>query len=86
MTTELTRYDVKQILKDLLSALPREECRSCDCLQGFLTQLELDATEDITDVTAPLKVPKGAMHGCLGCDPCPPAEAFSAYIRHGSAS
>ena len=84
MESSLTRDNVHETLDALQCSIPRQECRSCDCLQGFLTQLELDATEDITDLTAHLKVPKASMHGCLGCDPCPSAEAFSSYIREHS--
>ncbi len=56
-------------------------CRTCDCYQGFVTQLELEAGADAAGVAAGLKVPADQMHGCLGCDPCPPADAFAAYLR-----
>ncbi|MFO7870620.1 MAG: hypothetical protein R6V03_04215 [Kiritimatiellia bacterium] len=75
------RDKVKRILDEMFARLPREECRTCDCLQGFITQLQLDAAEDISDLTAPMKPPESRMHACLGCAPCPPAEAFSDYIR-----
>jgi len=58
-----------------------EQCRTCDCLQGLLTQLERDADEDVTDLTGGMKVAASEMHGCLGCDPCPPGEAFAEYLR-----
>jgi hypothetical protein len=79
----LTRRYVQKEIATLLKKLPRKECRTCDCLQGFLTQLEIDAQEDISDITEPLKVPGKKMHGCLGCDPCPPGATFSKYIRKG---
>ena len=63
------------------SDIVRPECRTCDCFQGLLTQIELDCTEDISDITNPLKVPKEKMHGCLGCNPCPAGELFCEYIR-----
>lgn len=62
-------------------AAARPECRSCDCLQGFLTQLELDAHDNITGITAQFKIMPENMHGCLGCDPCPPGALFAEYLR-----
>jgi hypothetical protein len=81
MGQKVTREDVKGFIERLCEQLPREECRSCDCLQGFLVQLEMDAAEDVTDLTSALKVDASEMHGCLGCNPCPPAESFSEYLR-----
>lgn len=74
--------DLERRLATLWASLPREECRSCDCLQGFLAQLQIDLGEAIADVVRPYTVPRAEMHGCLGCDPCPPGEAFSAYLRN----
>lgn len=81
MGQKITREAVKRFVERLCDQLPHEECRSCDCLQGFLTQLEIDATDDAADLTGPLKVNSSEMHGCLGCNPCPPAELFSEYLR-----
>jgi hypothetical protein len=81
MPQKLSFNDVKNILKDLKELVPRNECWFCDCFQGFLTQLELDARNDVTELTDPLIVPISQMHGDLGCDPCPPGEMFSKYIQ-----
>jgi hypothetical protein len=81
MGQKVTREAVKRFIERLQEQLPREECRSCDCLQGFLVQLEMDATEDVADLTSLLKVDPSEMHSCLGCNPCPPAESFSEYLR-----
>lgn len=81
MEPGLTRDEVKQFLDQSEGNLPRSECLSCDCFQGFLTQLELDASEDVSDLTERLKVSREEMHGCLGCDPCPPGSMFADYLR-----
>lgn len=81
MKNKPTYKDVEKILSNLQKYLIKEECWSCDCLQGFLAQLELDSETDITHLITSFKVSKDEMHGCLGCDPCPPGEAFSAYIK-----
>jgi hypothetical protein len=78
---KLERSDVQKLVDETLRSMPHEECRTCDCFLGFITQLELDAQEDVSTIANPLKVPRGQMHSCLGCSPCPPAEAYSDYIR-----
>jgi hypothetical protein len=79
----LTRNQVAGMIEELRGRVRHEPCWTCDCLQGFLTQLELDAEEDVSDLTGPLKIDRGQMHGCLGCDPCPPGEVYSDYLRGG---
>ena len=76
-----SRAQVIEILKRLREGVSKEDCWTCDCLQGLLTQLELDADEDITDLTADLKITRDLMHGCLGCDPCPPGNSYANYLR-----
>jgi len=78
---KLSFKDVKSILKDLKKSVIRSECWSCDCFQGFITELELDADDDVSELTDPLIVPTSEMHGWLACDPCPPEDAFSKYIQ-----
>ena len=85
MSEKLSRAKVPLHLRTLKSRARRNECRTCDCFQGLLTQLEIDAEEDVTDLTAILKVPTHKMHGCLGCDPCPPGEVFADYLRKRNA-
>lgn len=81
MARRLTRDDVQRLLAQLEESITRPECRTCDCLQGYLTQLELDADDDVSDLTVPLKVARDRLHGCLGCDPCPPAVLYSCHLR-----
>ena len=78
---ELTRKDAQELLAKLRRAFRHEPCRTCDCTQGMLVQLELDAAEDIGDLTAELKVPREQMHSCLGCDPCPGGALYADYLR-----
>jgi hypothetical protein len=81
MEQSLTAKEAEAFLARLKESIIKEECWSCDCLQGFIVQIELDATEDVTHLTAPFVVPKEKMHTCLGCDPCPPGAIYSHYIR-----
>ena len=79
--TNLSRNQVQEIIKDLENSIAHPECLTCDCFQGLLTQLELDCPEDISDLTGRLKISNGKMHGCLGCDPCPPGARFAQYLK-----
>lgn len=81
MAQRLTRERVKAILEGVMQSLPKRDCETCDCLQGFLTQLTLDAEEDVEDLLAKFEVEKSVLHGCLGCDPCPPGKAYADYLR-----
>ena len=50
----LARRRVEELIGGLLSRLPREACLTCDCLLGFITQIELDVEDDVSDITFPL--------------------------------
>jgi len=81
MSRRLTPEEVRALLDRLRAAMPIPECRTCECLQGFVTQIRLDADPAGAPLTAPLTVPSAEMHPCLGCDPCPPAAMFADYLR-----
>jgi hypothetical protein len=81
MSPGLTRDEVKRAVEQAEAGIPHEGCLRCDCFQGFLTQLEMDAAENVSDLTGRPRVPREEMHGCLGCDPCPPGSLFADYLR-----
>ena len=76
MAERLSIDKAKDLVENLGSAMCRDECRNCECLQGVLVQIEIVAGEDVSEITGPLKVSAEQMHSCLGCNPCPPAEIF----------
>ncbi len=77
----LSRNEVAAVVKRLREAVRHKQCWTCDCLQGLLTQLEIDAEEDVSDIVDPLKVQSERMHGCMGCEPCPPGGVYADYLR-----
>jgi len=77
MKTE--RLEIQRLIDAVLREMPREDCRTCDCFLGFVTRLELDSREDVSDITNPLKPLRAQIHSCLGCSPCPPAESYASY-------
>lgn len=65
-----------------------EKCAGCECLQAAVTELVMTleglpvepgrerllmAVRDGLDLSN--------LHGCLGCDPCEPADVLSAFYR-----
>lgn len=77
----LTAGQVRKLLGQLELAATREACWSCECLQGFITQVELDAVEEGKLLLETYEVRPERLHGCLGCQLCPPAEVFAAHLK-----
>ena len=61
MSQSLTVAEVKRIPDQLRHATIKNECRSCDCLQGLITQLELDTGEDVSCMTDPFKAARAQL-------------------------
>jgi hypothetical protein len=76
----LTTKEIQALLKRLQEEVPRRECWSCECLQGFIAQLEHDAVEKAGPLLAEYKRPPKEIEACLGCEPCPPADIFAEYL------
>jgi len=77
---KLTKAEVEAFLVRLRKEIPRPECWSCECTQGFLAQLELDAVEDAQSLLAEHRVSARQTHRCLGCEPCSSAGIFAEYL------
>ena len=77
----LSLGEARLLLDRLEQAATLEACWRCECLQGFITQLELDAASDVKSLLQQYEVRKERVHGCLGCQPCAPADVFSQYLR-----
>ena len=86
MERHLQLNEVESLLEPLKQSSQKEECWSCDCLQAYLVQMELDCDDDISALISQYKVPTDKMHGCLGCAPCPPAEVYSEYLKKQNGS
>lgn len=80
----LSIQDVEVLLQNVAADMPHDECLTCDCFHGFLTQLMLDADEDVSHLVDQFKIDREQMHGCLGCDPCPPGTAYAHYLKNRS--
>lgn len=76
----LTKEDVEALLQRLEQEVPHQDCWSCECLQGFIAQLELDAADDAKPLLVKHKAVPKNVQACRGCEPCPPAEIFAEYL------
>ncbi len=77
---KLSEEEVKGLLVQLQRMSPRRECWSCECLQGFIAQLEHDATEGAQPLLEKHRVDPSHKGRGRGCEPCAPAEIFAAYL------
>lgn len=71
----------KGLFENIKPWLDEEQCRTCECLQLALIQIEMDDEENMSVVVAPHKIFHEQMHPCLGCEPCPPAQALVDYVQ-----
>jgi len=66
----------------------REDCASCECLQGALAELQM-ALEDLPPGLDPGGLPalirsarsRGKPHACRGCRPCGPGAVLAEFYR-----
>jgi hypothetical protein len=76
----LTKAEVQVLLARLEAQVERPECWSCECLQGFIAQLALDARDEAKPLPARYKRTPREVQRCRGCEPCAPAEIFAEYL------
>ena len=80
----MTKKDVEVLLDRLQREVTRPECWSCECLHGFIAQMEVDAAQRAKLLLAKHKVPPAQIRACRGCEPCPPAGIFAEYLMRKS--
>jgi hypothetical protein len=79
---QITVIEIKSLLERHIQSAIKNECWTCECFQGFITQLEIDSTIDIYNLVDLFKIVDENLHKCLGCKPCPPADLFTEYLRN----
>jgi hypothetical protein len=85
MANRLTRDEVRVLLEQARQSFPHDDCLTCECFLGYLAQLGIDAGEEINSLLDEMGIDYHHAHSCMGCDPCPPADLFTDYLR-GQAS
>jgi hypothetical protein len=72
---------VKELISNAEAAFRHQECASCECYLGYVTQLEIDAGPQGREFLQTYQPPREEVHACLGCDPCSPGILYSDYLR-----
>ena len=77
----LSVAEVKDLIQAAETSTRHEDCLTCECYLGYLTQLGMDADPEARSYLENLQPSKDQVHSCLGCDPCPPGVLHSTYLR-----
>lgn len=86
MENPLSLSEVRELIKKAEEAFRHQECDTCVCYLGYITQLEIDADDERKDYLKGYKGDREQIHSCLGCDPCHPGILYSNYLRNKSSN
>ena len=78
---KLDPEQVRSLLKKAEEDFPHGACSTCECFLGYVAQLQIDADAQSKETFQPYKFRREGIHGCLGCDPCPPGNLYAAYVK-----
>ncbi len=81
MGKKLNPDELRALLEQAQESFPHDECLTCECFLGYLTQLGIDAGGEIHSLLDEMGIDYQHAHSCMGCDPCPPADLFADYLR-----
>jgi hypothetical protein len=81
MKSLLSVLEIKALIIKAGESFRHQECASCECYLGYLTQLEIEADQEGQKYIRERLPDKDQQHSCLGCDPCPPGVLYSNYLR-----
>ena len=81
MQESLSNYQVTTLINNAIDAFHHEECATCECFLGYVTQLEMDSDKSSQQFLNRHKPNRKEIHSCLGCDPCPPGDHYAEYLR-----
>ncbi len=84
MKKPLTISNIELLLLEAEFSFRHEECATCECYLGYLTQLKLDSDQEASRYLEENIPDRGLIHSCLGCDPCAPGILYSNYLRKNS--
>ena len=79
--SKLDHVELHAILEVVEDSFPHEQCNTCECFLGYITQLRIDSNPADKSLFFPYKIERRDMHKCLGCDPCPPGALYAEYMR-----
>ena len=77
----LSIEQLKELIAKAEFAFRREECATCECYLGYVTQLKIDTGQEGRKYLKKHFPPPDEVHACLGCDPCSPSTLYADYLR-----
>lgn len=84
MDITLSVSDVKSLIKKAEESFRHQECATCECYLGYVTQLEIDSDTEGQEFLKSYQADRDQIHSCLGCDPCAPGILYANYLRKNS--
>jgi hypothetical protein len=81
MKKTLSVSEVKEFIEKAESSFRHEECATCECYLGYVTQLKIDSTTEAQQFLKEYEPDRDQIHSCLGCDPCSPGTLYANYLR-----
>ncbi len=84
MENPLSVSEVNELIKKAEEAFRHQECATCECYLGYITQLMIDSEPEGRQYLIEYQPDRDQIHSCLGCDPCSPGILYSNYLRKKS--
>ena len=84
MIKSLSLPQVEEMLNNAVDAFPHNECLTCECFLGYVSQLGIDSDKSNLDFIRKYKRDRKEIHSCLGCAPCPPGDHYTEYLRENA--
>ena len=81
MSEGLLVSEIKDLIKKAEKSFRHEECATCECYLGYITQLVIDSGPEGQQFLKDYQPDRDQIHFCLGCDPCAPGILYANYLR-----
>ncbi len=81
MKKELSLTEVKTLINNAGVSFRHEECATCECYLGYVTQLKIDSDPEARQLLKEYMPDRDQIYSCLGCDPCSPGNLYANYLR-----
>jgi len=81
MDNTLSVSEVKELIRKAEAFFRHEDCKTCECYLGYVTQLKIDSDPEAHQFLKEYEPARDQIHSCLGCDPCPPGILYANYLR-----
>jgi len=69
--------EIKVLLNKAELSFRHDECATCECYLGYVTQLEIDSDPEGQRFLHEYKPGQGQIHSCLGCVPYAPGILYT---------